>query len=107
MKMEIVDRKNPLLIRPATVLDVNSYEMKVLYDGWPLIYAFWMEDDNVDIHPVRWAEKTNHPIEFPPSELTFTKYMFLNIFKELVKSEKLIFFIFKKNATVIGSENGH
>jgi lethal(3)malignant brain tumor-like protein len=68
MKLEVVDRKNPALIRPATILETNGYELKVLFDGWPSIYAFWMEDDSVDIHPVNWSLKTNHLIEFPPGE---------------------------------------
>ncbi|XP_053690306.1 uncharacterized protein LOC128738875 isoform X2 [Sabethes cyaneus] len=66
MKMEVVDRKNPMLIRPATVVATDGYEIKVCFDGWPNFYSFWIEDDSSDIHPVNWCKRTNHPIEYPP-----------------------------------------
>lgn len=49
MKLEIVDKKNPSLIRPATVLKTFDYELQVLYDDWPTNYAFLIDDDNTDI----------------------------------------------------------
>lgn len=68
MKLEVVDRKNPMLIRPATVLATDEYEIKVCFDGWHNFYSFWIEDDSSDIHPVNWCKRTNHPIEFPPGK---------------------------------------
>ncbi|XP_055534439.1 lethal(3)malignant brain tumor-like protein 3 isoform X2 [Wyeomyia smithii] len=65
MKLEVVDRKNQMLIRPATVVATDGYEIKVCFDGWPNFYSFWIEDDSSDIHPVNWCKRTNHPIEFP------------------------------------------
>ncbi|XP_058458714.1 lethal(3)malignant brain tumor-like protein 3 isoform X2 [Malaya genurostris] len=66
MKLEVVDRKNQMLIRPATVVATDGYEIKVCFDGWPNFYSFWIEDDSSDIHPINWCKRTNHPIEFPP-----------------------------------------
>lgn len=68
MKLEIVDRKNPTIIRPATVVNVNNYSIKVLFDGWSPSYSYWVRDDSPDIHPIGWAENTGHSLEPPPSE---------------------------------------
>lgn len=66
MKLEVVDRKNQMLLRPATVVATDGYEIKVCFDGWPNFYSFWIEDDSSDIHPMNWCKRTYHPIEFPP-----------------------------------------
>lgn len=71
MKLEIVDIKNRSLIRPATILELGVYEIKVLYDGWPNDYEFWIDDDSPDIHPINWCKTTAHPIEPPPSKYYF------------------------------------
>lgn len=67
MKLEVVDKKNPQLIRPATVVNVDDYEVKVLFDGWPERYAFWLADDHPDLHPMYWCKQTGHPLEGPPT----------------------------------------
>lgn len=68
MKLELVDRRNPTIIRPATVVNVNKYSIKVLFDGWSPSYSYWIRDDSPDIHPIGWAENTGHSLEPPPSE---------------------------------------
>lgn len=70
MKLEIVDKKNPRIIRPASVIAVDDYEIKILFDNWPSNYAYWIDDDNTDIHPVQWCAKTGHFLDPPPS-ITF------------------------------------
>ncbi|KAL5280658.1 L3MBTL3 family protein [Megaselia abdita] len=67
MKLEVVDRKNPTIIRPATVVNVNNYSIKVLFDGWSPSYSYWVRDDCPDIHPIGWAENTGHSLEPPPT----------------------------------------
>ncbi|KAL5286794.1 L3MBTL3.2 family protein [Megaselia abdita] len=67
MKLEVVDLKNPILIRPATVLDVKNFKIKVRFDGWLPAYSFWLDEDSPDIHPIGWAENTGHPLEPPIS----------------------------------------
>lgn len=66
MKLEVVDKKNPQLIRPASIVNVDEYSVKVLFEGWPERYAFWLTDDDPDLHPVYWCERTGHALEGPP-----------------------------------------
>lgn len=66
MKLEVVDKKNPSLIRPATVISIDEYEIKVLFDGWSEQYAFWINDDSPNLYPVGWCESTGHELEPPP-----------------------------------------
>jgi len=63
MAIEVVDIANPSLVRIAKVVDVKGDELKILYDGFDSIYAYWIEDDSPSIHPLGWCLKTNHPIE--------------------------------------------
>lgn len=72
MALEVVDRKNPSLIRPAVIIDINEFDIKVLFIGWPEVYAFWISDDSTDIHPPGWCKRTNHPIELPSGIYTNT-----------------------------------
>lgn len=67
MKLEIVDKKVPTLIRPCTVIQVADYNIQVLFDGWPSTYSYWIDDDHPDIHPINWCLKTEHPLEPPLS----------------------------------------
>lgn len=69
MKLEIVDKKVPTLIRPCTVIQVADYNIQVLFDGWPSTYSYWIDDDHPDIHPINWCLKTEHPLEPPLSML--------------------------------------
>ncbi|CAO1308845.1 unnamed protein product [Diamesa tonsa] len=65
LKLEVVDKVNPQLIRPATVLNRTEYEVQVIYDGFDITFSYWIEDDSEDIHPIDWCEKSGHPIEHP------------------------------------------
>lgn len=65
LKLEVVDCVNRQLIRPATVLCREEYKIQVIFDGFDISFAFWLDDDSDDIHPINWCEKTNHPIEHP------------------------------------------
>lgn len=67
MAIEVVDIANPSLIRVAIVVDVKGNELKILYDGFDKKYAYWIDDDSPDIHPIWWCLKTNHPLEIPSS----------------------------------------
>ena len=62
MKLECVDRRNPALIRVATVAFVNQLQLKVAYDGLPSSCDAWFDLDSEDLHPVRWCERTDHPL---------------------------------------------
>lgn len=65
MKLEVVDKRVPFLIRVATISEVKGHQVRVTYDGWPDELACWFDDDSPDIHPVGWCLKTGHPLEPP------------------------------------------
>ena len=69
MKLEAVDRRNPILIRVATIVDVSSYSLQIHFDGWSEEYDYWVDDDCSDLHPMGWCAKTNHSLQPPLSKL--------------------------------------
>ncbi|XP_074844875.1 lethal(3)malignant brain tumor-like protein 3 isoform X3 [Carettochelys insculpta] len=69
MKLEVVDKRNPVFIRVATVVDIDDHRIKVHFDGWDSIYDYWTDADSPDIHPAGWCAKTGHPLQPPLSPL--------------------------------------
>ncbi|KAL1006406.1 hypothetical protein UPYG_G00071970 [Umbra pygmaea] len=67
MKLEVVDRRNPMLVRVATVKDTEDYRVKIHFDGWHEKFDFWVDSDLPDLHPVGWCTRTGHPLEPPLS----------------------------------------
>ncbi|KAM5305745.1 lethal(3)malignant brain tumor-like protein 1 isoform 8-T11 [Glossophaga mutica] len=65
MKLEAVDRRNPALIRVASVEDVEDHRVKLHFDGWSHAYDFWIDADHPDIHPAGWCAETGHPLQPP------------------------------------------
>ncbi|XP_074782320.1 lethal(3)malignant brain tumor-like protein 3 isoform X3 [Athene noctua] len=65
MKLEVVDRRNPILIRVATIVDKDDYRIKIHFDGWDYNYDFWVDADSPDVHPVGWCAKTGHALQVP------------------------------------------
>uniref|UniRef100_A0A8C2LT66 L3MBTL4 histone methyl-lysine binding protein n=1 Tax=Cricetulus griseus TaxID=10029 RepID=A0A8C2LT66_CRIGR len=65
MKLEAVDKRNPRLIRVATIIDVDDHRVKIHFDGWDHKYDYWMDADSPDIHPIGWCDVTGHPLEVP------------------------------------------
>ncbi|XP_006524479.1 lethal(3)malignant brain tumor-like protein 4 isoform X1 [Mus musculus] len=65
MKLEAVDKRNPQLIRVATIADVDDYRVKIHFDGWDHKYDYWVDADSQDIHPIGWCDVTGHPLEVP------------------------------------------
>lgn len=63
MKLEVVDPKNQSLVRPAVVKEVDGHRICVLFDNWPPVYAFWVEDDDPNLRPTNWAKHTKHQLE--------------------------------------------
>ncbi|XP_051517036.1 lethal(3)malignant brain tumor-like protein 1 isoform X1 [Myxocyprinus asiaticus] len=66
MKLEAVDKRCPGLIRVSTVQEVDTYRIKIHFDGWSHLYDEWMDSDHPDIHPAGWCESTGHPLKPPP-----------------------------------------
>uniref|UniRef100_A0A8C2EF91 L3MBTL histone methyl-lysine binding protein 4 n=1 Tax=Cyprinus carpio TaxID=7962 RepID=A0A8C2EF91_CYPCA len=73
MKLEAVDRRNPMLIRVATVTDTEDHRVKVHFDGWHEKFDFWVDSDLPDLHPMGWCSRTGHPLEPPPLRLSDVK----------------------------------
>uniref|UniRef100_A0A3B5MS08 L3MBTL histone methyl-lysine binding protein 1b n=1 Tax=Xiphophorus couchianus TaxID=32473 RepID=A0A3B5MS08_9TELE len=67
MKVEAVDKRNPMLIRVATIADTEDHRLKIHFDGWNMDYDYWVETDCPDLHPVGWCQKTGHPLQHPNS----------------------------------------
>ena len=68
MKVEVVDKRNPLLVRVATITERDGFLVKIHFDGWMEAFDYWLEEDSPDIHPPGWCAKTNHPLMPPISE---------------------------------------
>uniref|UniRef100_A0AAY5KBM7 SAM domain-containing protein n=1 Tax=Esox lucius TaxID=8010 RepID=A0AAY5KBM7_ESOLU len=68
MKLEAVDRRNPMLVRVASISDTEDYRVKIHFDGWHEKFDFWVDSDLPDIHPVGWCARTGHPLEPPHCE---------------------------------------
>ncbi|KAJ7304230.1 hypothetical protein JRQ81_011767 [Phrynocephalus forsythii] len=66
MKLEVVDKRNPMLIRVATIIDKDDYRVKIHFDGWDPTFDFWIDADSPDIHPMGWCAKTGHALQLPP-----------------------------------------
>ncbi|KAG5846683.1 hypothetical protein ANANG_G00117580 [Anguilla anguilla] len=69
MKLEAVDRRNPMLVRVVTAVDTEDHRIKIHFDGWTDEYDYWVDTDSPDIHPAGWCAKTGHPLQ-PPSVST-------------------------------------
>ncbi|XP_041096480.1 lethal(3)malignant brain tumor-like protein 4 isoform X3 [Polyodon spathula] len=65
MKLEAVDKRNPMLIRVATIAATEEHRLKIHFDGWSQEYDYWVDADSPDIHPVGWCAKTGHPLQNP------------------------------------------
>uniref|UniRef100_A0A673MWI3 Lethal(3)malignant brain tumor-like protein 3 n=1 Tax=Sinocyclocheilus rhinocerous TaxID=307959 RepID=A0A673MWI3_9TELE len=65
MKLEVVDKRNPALIRVATVVHTDDHRLRIHFDGWTEEYDFWIDADSPDIHPAGWCAKTGHPLQPP------------------------------------------
>lgn len=72
MALEVVDKKNTSLIRPAVITNIDDYLIKVLFIGWPERYAYWVEDDSSEIFPPGYCKRTGHPIECPLGKRNFS-----------------------------------
>ncbi|XP_074549565.1 lethal(3)malignant brain tumor-like protein 4 isoform X2 [Halichoeres trimaculatus] len=65
-RLEVVDRRNPMLVRVATITETENHRVKVHYDGWSQQFDVWFDSDHSDLHPVGWCQRTGHPLDPPP-----------------------------------------
>lgn len=64
-KLEAVDPKNPDLICPATVKEVNRDKILISFDGWSSSSQFWIPFYSRDLFPCGWCKETGHLIQHP------------------------------------------
>ncbi|KAK7079506.1 Present in Scm, l(3)mbt, and vertebrate SCML2, partial [Halocaridina rubra] len=79
MKLEAVDKRNPALIRVATVTEVQDYQIKLHFDGWGEEFDYWVDDDSPDLHPPSWCSKTGHRLQTPLTPEEIAEYVELGI----------------------------
>uniref|UniRef100_A0AAY5F243 SAM domain-containing protein n=1 Tax=Electrophorus electricus TaxID=8005 RepID=A0AAY5F243_ELEEL len=72
MKLEAVDRRNPMLVRVATVVDTEDYRVKVHFDGWHSKFDFWVDSDLPELHPCP-QHRTQHAFGCPYSDINMKK----------------------------------
>ncbi|CAH1773377.1 unnamed protein product [Owenia fusiformis] len=65
MRLEAVDKRNPILIRAGRVAEKDGHQIKIHFDGWLPDYDFWVDDDSVDVFPCGWCSKTGHQLQPP------------------------------------------
>ena len=68
MRVEVVDRRNPILVRVASVQEVKEHQVLVHFDGWPEMYDYWVDDDSPDIKPPGWCSRTGGTLQPPFGE---------------------------------------
>ncbi|XP_076440126.1 lethal(3)malignant brain tumor-like protein 3 isoform X2 [Babylonia areolata] len=71
MRAEVVDRRNPILVRVATIQEVKEHQVLVHFDSWPDMYDYWLDDDSPDIKPPGWCSRTGSKVEPPYVEDIF------------------------------------
>ena len=68
MRVEVVDRRNPILVRVASIQEVKEHQVLVHFDGWPEMYDYWVDDDSPDIKPPGWCSRTGGTLQPPFGE---------------------------------------
>ena len=54
MALEVVDRRNPTLVRVAEILQVSDTRIRIHFSGWEHKYDYWEDAQSPDIHAVGW-----------------------------------------------------
>lgn len=86
MKIEVVDKYNPIFVRVATICDVEHRQVRVRFDGWPEgTYDFWTEDASPDLHPIQWCAKSGHDLMAPLSKYFDNVYIHYTSFLKVTK----------------------
>ena len=92
MKVELVDKRNPILIRVATIVDVQGFRLLIHFDGWDSIYDYWIDEDCPDLHPPHWCEKVGHPLQPPIGKLLIYALIYEKQNARICETVPLLFF---------------
>lgn len=64
-KLEAVDPKNPHLICPATIKEVNRDKILITFDGWSQSSQTWISFTSRDIFPCGFCKQSKHLLQHP------------------------------------------
>lgn len=67
MKLECVDKRNPSLVRVATISEVDAHFIGIHFDNWLSRYDYKVYELSPDIHPIGWCAHTGHVLQPPPT----------------------------------------
>ena len=65
MKLEAVDLREQSFVCPATVVEMRGSIVRIHFDGWDSGFDQWCDFESLDLFPVGWCEKNNHPLQPP------------------------------------------
>ena len=74
MALEVVDKRNTLLVRVAEILQVLDNKVLIHFGGWDNKYDYWEYADSPDLHPVGWCSRTGHALQAPLTPLDIVSY---------------------------------
>jgi len=74
MVLEAIDKRNPILVRVAEVLEVVENRLLIHFCGWDNKYDYWEDADCPDLHPIGWCSRTGHPLQQPLTPLHIANY---------------------------------
>ena len=65
MKLEVVDPRNQILLRVASIADIDDYRVKIHFDGWSEEYDLWIDADSSDLHPAGYSANAGEELLCP------------------------------------------
>ena len=107
MKLEAIDPLNPKLFCVCTVEEKLGYRVKLHFDGFPLIYDFWVNADSPNIFPAGFCQSTNRVLQTPPkwSSKKFDWSEYLD-FTNSIGAQRAMFIHFNKEASMNPFQTG-
>ncbi|XP_067947509.1 lethal(3)malignant brain tumor-like protein 4 [Watersipora subatra] len=74
MALEMVDLRNPSLVRVAEVSKITDTRLRIHFSGWDSKYDLWVDAGCPDLHPVGWCERSGHPLQPAITPLEILSY---------------------------------
>lgn len=65
MRLEVVDPRNKILVRVASIVVADEHRVKIHFDGWNEEYDVWMDVDDEDLHPIYWCDHSSERLFSP------------------------------------------
>ena len=64
-KLEVVDPRNPVVIRVCSIARTDDLRVLVHFDGWDELYDVWISADDRDLHPINYSSKCGETLLSP------------------------------------------